>query len=415
MRKIKMILSCLTLGLIVCGCEKPAVDTYADISNPSTAVNVGKGGQLTLEQIYSYIRENNDNEISENIMKTIIRSELDFSDEDILDLYNKYLNQEFKKRFVDSGSYNYDGEFDEELLCKYLRSESYNVDCVPVSDSPLDSKYFTYDYSDYIEKELNYDIYLKMLKVQYIVDTQPKLLNKSKGRLVEYYSVSRSSSTDIDTRKTLEEQLNEILKSQSDEKPKDLGYLGELKRNKEMETIDEELEKIFTSSDDTFKYLAKYTTCGNKKCTLGQGEDYQKELVQNKEYYSSEVVKGDNTSILFDKAREVLFGNNIADYLYDAFGNNETYLLSPAYENDGKSEPNLNDIIIFDGSSTYYVVKVKIIDAVTEDFAEKAMLAEMLLDSVSESDLYEHYFKEVDVEIFDKQIREYFVSKYGEY
>lgn len=415
MRKMKLILSCLAIGLTICGCEKNVADTYADISNPTVAVNKGNGGKLTFGQIYDYIRENNDSEISENIMKTIIRSELDFTDQDIVDLYNKYLNEEFKTRFIDSGSYNYDGEFNEELLCKYLRSESYKVSCVPASNSSLDRQYFTYDYTDYIEKELNYDIYLKMLKVQYIVDTQPKLLNKSKGRLIEYYSVSRSSSTDVDTRKTLEDQLNEILKSQSDENPKDLSYLGELKRNEELETIDEELEKVFTSSDDTFKYLAKYTTCGDKKCTLGQGEDYQKELVYNNDYYFSEVVKGDNSSVLFEKAREVLFGSNVSDYLYDAFGNNETYLLSPAYENDGKSEPNLNDIIIFDGSSTYYVVKVTVIDAITDDFAEKAMLAEMLLDSVSESALYEHYFKEVDVQIFDKQVREYFVSKYGEY
>ena len=101
--------------------------------------------------------------------------------------------------------------------------------------------------------------------------------------------------------------------------------------------------------------------------------------------------------------------------LYDAFDNGDMYLLSPAYENDGKSKPNLNDIILFDGSSTYYVAKVKVIDAAIEDFSQKALLAEMLLDSVSEQAVYEHYFKEVDLDVFDKQVRDYFVTKYGEY
>ena len=87
--------------------------------------------------------------------------------------------------------------------------------------------------------------------------------------------------------------------------------------------------------------------------------------------------------------------------------------MSPAYENDG-SEPNLNDVIIFDGSSTYYVVKVKIIDASSE-FEDQALIAEMLIDSISEDTVYEHYFSETDIEIYDSQIREYFVSKYGEY
>ena len=56
-----------------------------------------------------------------------------------------------------------------------MRSESYAVVCEKTNDTSFDREYeiyddyveykkhFTYDYSDYIGKELNYDIYLKML------------------------------------------------------------------------------------------------------------------------------------------------------------------------------------------------------------------------------------------------------------
>ena len=413
MKKIKMIVSCLFMALILCGCDKAVVDTFADVSNSSDNVNSSRGNQLTVGEIYNYIRENNDLEISENLMKTIMKTELDFDDEDIEDLYNKYLNEEFKTRFVDSGSYNYDGKFNENLVCEYLRSEGYKIVCENTNASnPLDKTYFTFDYSDYIEKELNYDIYLKMLKVQYIIDEKPQLINKNNGRLISYYSVTRSSSTDVETRKKLEEQLNKIYNSQSETKKITLADIANEKRDEELSKIDEELEKISTSSDDTFKYLGKYTTCGNKKCTLEQGEAYQKKIINDTNYFSSEVVINTNTSVLFEGAREVLFGNNVSDYLYDGLDKN-LYLMSPAYENDG-SKPNINDIIIFDGSSTYYVVMVEIIDA-TSNFDKQALVAEKLLDTVSESNVFDYYFDEVDIEIYDKQIREYFISKYGEY
>ena len=130
-----------------------------------------------------------------------------------------------------------------------------------------------------------------------------------------------------------------------------------------------------------------------------------------KDYYYNETVINTNTTVLFEGARNVLFGNNFLDYLYKIGDKN--YLMSPAYEND-YSDPNLDDIIIFDGSSTYYVVMVEIIDAIS-DFDKQALIAEKLLDSVTEANVFEHYFGEVSIEIYDEAIREYFVSKYGEY
>ena len=157
MRKFKLILSCLCLSVILCGCSKKNIDTYADVSGANVALNNSKGDVLTVGEVYDYIRKNDDEEISKNIMKKIIRSELDFNDSNIVDLYKKYLNEKFMDTFVESETYNYDGEFSEELVVKYLRSESYEISCGSDVESYLDSQYFTCDYSDYIEKELNYD------------------------------------------------------------------------------------------------------------------------------------------------------------------------------------------------------------------------------------------------------------------
>lgn len=416
MKKIKGLLSCLLLCLLVGGCnDEVIIDTFADVSNGSTALNSSKDDVLTVGEVYNYIRETGDSYISEIMMKKIMESRIDFADSEIVDLYKKYLNEEFKTRFVDSGSYNYDGEFNEDLLCKYLRSEGYNVECEAKGTNVyLDNNYFKYDYTDYIEKELNYDIYLKMLKVQYIIEEKPALINKNNGRFIEYYSIDRSSTTDVETRESLKEQLKNIRESQLSNDKVSLEDIAEERKSKDLAEIDKELEKISTSSDDTFKYLAKYTTCGSKRCTLEQGEEYQKKLIDEKEYYKKEVIIGSNTTILYEGAREILFGNNVGQYLYSGLNDGKLYLMSSAYENDG-SEPNIDDIILFDGSSTYYVAVVRVIDA-TSSFADQALIAEMLLDSVLEADVLEYYFNEVvDLEIYDSQIKEYFVSKYGEY
>lgn len=413
MKKMKLILSCLCLGIILCGCSKDKIDTYADVSGANVALNSSKGDVLTVGEVYDYIRKNDEEEISKNIMKKIIRSELDFTDDDIVDLYKKYLNEKFMETFVESGTYNYDGAFDETLVVKYLKNESYDISCGNNVESYLDGKYFTCDYSDYIEKELDYDIYLKMLTIQYIIEEKSNLLDKNEGRILNYYSTSRSSTTDTSVRESLERYVKDIQNNHSstDESLiRSLEDIAELKRDEDLKTIEDEFKKVSTSSDDTFKYLNKYTTCGDKKCTLEEGKTYQENIIMETDYYVNSIVINTNTSVLFESARTVLFGNSLEDYLYEI--GDKTYLMSPAYENDGNKK--LNDIILFDGESTYYIVEINVVNS-SSDFEDKALIAEMLIDSVSEEAVLNHYFEEVEVEIYDKQIREYFVNKYGEY
>ena len=153
MKKIKILLCSILICFVICGCGKDTVDTYADVSNSGEKVSSNKGDSLTVGNVYDYIRENNNSIIIENILKKAIKSQLDFTDEDISNLYKKYVNEEFKSLFIDKGTYNYNGGFNEELLVDDLKSKSYDIKCGSgYNAGVLDIKYFTCDYTDYIEK-----------------------------------------------------------------------------------------------------------------------------------------------------------------------------------------------------------------------------------------------------------------------
>lgn len=419
MKKTRFILGCLLLGLTLTGCNNKSVDTYASISNENESLTINKGESLTVGKVYDYIRKNNDLAISENILKLMIKEQLDFENDDIKNLYNKYLNEYFKTNFVDEGSYNYNGEFNEELLVKYLKSEAYDIKCgTGYNSGALDSKYFTCDYSDYIEKEVNYDAYLKILKVDYIIQNKSSYIDKKEGRKINYYSIKKDSSNTYSAREELEKNVNDILKNQNstdEDAIKTLKDIADAKIKEELDKIEEEVKKI-SINDSSFDMLNKYTKCddsGNKKCTIEEGEKYQKQLILNKldkEYYVTKVVTKDDTNVLFETARNALFSKNLEDYLYQI--GDEKYLVSPVYGDSG--ERSINDIILYDNSSYYYLVTVEEINS-QSSYNDQVLVAELLVDSISNADVFDHYFDKSEIKIYDKQIREYFISNYGEY
>jgi len=413
MRKLKLILSCLFLGIMLCGCSKDSVDTFADISNGQDSIAVGKGQKITYNQAYEYIRENGNDEIAKNLLKSILEDQLDFENQDISDLYKKYLNEYFETTFVNNDTYKYYGEFNEEEVVSYL-SQNYTINCGQEYNSGvLDSTYFTCDYSDYIEKELNYDIYLKMVKVKYIIDERSNLIDRSYGRKIDYYSISRSSSTDYETREKLEGFVNSIKENyaSADETIiRNINDIAELNRKDDLTKIKEEFEKI-SIDDSSFTKLNKYTTCGDKACsTIEEGKAYQENLVMEKDYYISKVVVKNNEDVLYAAARDVLFSDSLSEYLYKIGDKN--YLMSPAY--GSQENKNINDIILFDNSSTYYIATVDVIDS-NSSFADKVLVAEMLIESVSDNDIFAYCFDKSDIKIHDAEINKYFKNTYGEY
>lgn len=417
MKSIKKACLFLCFGLLVgaTGCtSNKTAHTKANISTSEEKITSGNSF-LTAGEIYDYIRENNDSQISQLLINEIMKKSL-FSGDDAekyKSLYKKYLNEYFTTTFTENSTYQYDEKFDEDILVKYLKSESYNISCDGTVTEGLDTTYFSCDYSDYISKEVNYNIYTKMLKIKYILDEKTSLFDKSKARKIYYYTQARDSSYTM--RATFEDYLKTI-KDNYDTDGKDvidsLKEIGDLLKTKDLEKITTEYNKISTYDDNSsFTNLQKYTTCGTKRCSIVEGKKYQEDLILEKEYVKEEIVIKTNTTVLFENARNALFSDSINDNLYEV--GNKKFMISPSF--DGYSEANINDAVIYDGNGNYYLIVVETINSNSTNFDDKVAVAELLIDTVSDSTVVEHYISSTNLEIYDKQIREYFVNKYGDY
>lgn len=439
MKKMKLFTSCLLLSGLIFGCSK-TVDKFANVSYDSKQIS-NSSKNVTVADIYNYMHSNNSDAISKKLLTKAMEDQIKknavkFGNaDDIETLYTQYLNEKFEKTFISSGTdsnsngvndaYEYFGDFSEERLVSYLKSEAYDVKCgTGVSAGYLsDSKYFTCDYSDYIEEELNYDIYLKILKVQYLIAEKGDLIDRNKARMVTYYSVKRG--TNDDSLNTLKEQVESISKnynSTDETKIRNIADIAKVDMGKDLEQVKTDAGYIGTSTDSpNYEYLKKFTTCGEKRCSQEDGEFYQTKLIQEKDdYYKTEVVIKTNTSILFESAREVLFSDNVEDYLYKI--GDKYYLINPA--SYSSADKRITDIILYEGAASgshssdglYYLAEVKIIDSSDKTlFADKAKVAEMLIDKVSDSTIFEECFKDIEVDIYDEDIRNKFITSYGDY
>ena len=169
MKKFNLFASCLLLGSIICGCscDKESVDTKASVSYENQTIVNNRGGKFTVGEVYEHILANQQDAISKELLTKILEAKVDLeNDEDMLFLYKKYLNEHFEETFVNSDAYKYNGEFSEDLVVKYLNNESYVIKCENSNDL-LDNVNFSCNYSDYIRKNLNYDLYMKMLKLKH--------------------------------------------------------------------------------------------------------------------------------------------------------------------------------------------------------------------------------------------------------
>ena len=193
-----------------------------------------------------------------------------------------------------------------------------------------------------------------MLKVQYIINEKANLIDKNAARKISYYSSSKGS-TDNEVREKLEEYVASIAEnynSTDETLIRSIEDVAEAKRKEELDAIADDYAKVSTSSDSSsgYTYLNKFTTCGNKRCSLEEGKAYQENLLMEKEYYSTTVVIKGNENILYEEARNLLFSDNVNDYLYKI--GNKNYLMSPAYVQT--NDKRINDIILFDSSSSKY-------------------------------------------------------------
>ena len=143
--------------------------------------------------------------------------------EKVKDKLNSYYTTTYKK----------DGLFDERLLANSLRLSGYNIELPEnyykeTKDSLLRygnlADKLTGDYSELIEEKLLKDIYLELLKEEYIITQHPEYLKStqtssetaysaySKVKYVEYFSYTPTKSSDANKiNEKIESELNKVL------------------------------------------------------------------------------------------------------------------------------------------------------------------------------------------------------------
>lgn len=143
--------------------------------------------------------------------------------EKVKDKLNSYYTTTYKK----------DGLFDERLLANSLRLSGYNIELPDnyykeTEDSLLRygnlADKLTGDYSELIEEKLLKDIYLELLKEEYIITQHPEYLKStqtssetaysaySKVKYVEYFSYTPTKSSDANKiNEKIESELNKVL------------------------------------------------------------------------------------------------------------------------------------------------------------------------------------------------------------
>ena len=331
--------------------------------------------------------------------------------------FNSYYNSAYKTN----------GLFDERLLANSLRSSGYNIELPDnyykeTKDNLLGygdlADKLTGDYSELIEEKLLKDIYLELLKEEYIITQHPEYLKStqtssetaysaySKVKYVEYFSYTPTKSSDANKiNEKLEASLNTLLdsKNAADDKMVSKAEFKELVttdfepvvREYDLEALTKEFAKI-DYKNPTEKYLNIYDATEKAKLSKSEiseaetlinsysangsysiydGYDLKELNVYSKLYYNDMVVSTKSSTVINtnidsklklanDKLAESLTENGFLDYYNNG---------NPFFKLDG----------------TYYIVRVQPIYnhkyVAAKDGKEAAVLTssnEALLDAV---------------------------------
>ncbi|MBQ9730694.1 MAG: hypothetical protein IJV94_01045 [Bacilli bacterium] len=324
-----------------------------------------------------------------------------------------------------TAAYKSNGLFDERLLANSLRLSGYNIELPEnyyreTKDSLL--KYGNLadklkgDYSELIEEKLLKDIYIELLKEEYIITQHPEYLKStqtssetaysaySKVKYVEYFSYTPAKSSDANKiNEQLEKTLNSVLETKNkmsgdaklvtknEFKLLVTGQFEPVVRKYELENLDKEFAKI-DYKHPTDDYLNIYdqkekeklskaevseaetlinSYSNNGSYSIYDGYDLKQLSINSKKYYNDAVVSTKSSTIINtsidgklklanDKLADALTENGFLDY----------------YNND-------NPLFKLDG--TYYIVRVETIYNHKYVKATKESLSssdEALLDAV---------------------------------
>lgn len=420
MKKIVKLLSLgfLAFSLVGCSCAKEEVVYTLDNSKD---VYEGNDTSLTLstKQIYDYIRNNETKEVNIIFLKRLMNQVLDVENNTTNKaIYELKLAKYFEEKVLDSSEYKSNGLFDEELFAAKLESELYIVDRVnkPTSGVTFDLG-LKYDYSNYIEKAVDYSIFLEMLKEKYILEEKPSIIDDSRARIISIYTTDNlDDMVEIvdELYEGVYENLAALTKSKRDDAIKELGrqYCEELGLENEYYTDDDGCGT--TTNNSTYDTtLRKFTVCENGvRCTPAQGLQYQVKLAQEKVYLNEQVVNKNTTGILYEQALRQLFNEDVEDHLHEVIEGEDYFLGDWLYNNS--PEFTRRHIILTTGpDSDCYIVTVRVVDSETTNLEDRDAALSLVLDKVSETTVLSHYLEDLNVEVNDPVLKDYYNTLTG--
>ena len=311
--------------------------------------------------------------------------------EKVKDKLNSYYTSAYKK----------DGLFDERLLANSLRLSGYNIELPDDYYRETENNLLRYgkladrltgDYSELIEEKLLKDIYLELLKEEYIITQHPEYLKStqtssetaysaySKVKYVEYFSYTPTKSSDANKiNEKIESALNKVLdtknKMSGDEKrltkdefkllvtaqfepvvkeydfanlTKEFDKIDYKKKAEGYLNIYDEAEKAKLSKaeiSEAESLINSYSSNGSY--SIYDGYDMKELEIKNKKYYNDMVVSTKSSTVINssidgklklanDKLDDVLTENGFLDYYNNG---------NPLFKLDG----------------TYYMVRVETI------------------------------------------------------
>ena len=311
--------------------------------------------------------------------------------EKVKDKLNSYYTSAYKK----------DGLFDERLLANSLRLSGYNIELPDDYYKETENNLLRYgkladrltgDYSELIEEKLLKDIYLELLKEEYIITQHPEYLKStqtssetaysaySKVKYVEYFSYTPTKSSDANKiNEKIESALNKVLdtknKMTGDEKrltkdefkllvtaqfepvvkeydfanlTKEFDKIDYKKKAEGYLNIYDETEKAKLSKaeiSEAESLINSYSSNGSY--SIYDGYDMKELEIKNKKYYNDMVVSTKSSTVINssidgklklanDKLDDVLTENGFLDYYNNG---------NPLFKLDG----------------TYYMVRVETI------------------------------------------------------
>ena len=106
-----------------------------------------------------------------------------------------------------------------------------------------------------------------------------------------------------------------------------------------------------------------------------------------------------------------MFRTDVKDNLYEVIEGKDKFLIKWLY--NGSTTFNEKNIILFDGgSSTYYLVTVRVVDSTTQDVEDRERGYAELLDKIGETALID-YLEDLNIEITDPTLKDYFNKLIG--